>query len=288
MMKKRFLKRRISRSVGGDAALTLFLLLVGCIMGVPLVFAISMALKSPYEFWLFPPTFFPRNPTLKNFSDLFTVMSESWVPMSRYLFNSLFITVAGTLGHIILASMAAFVLSKYQFPGTKFLFAIVQGSLMFSTAVTGIPSHLILTRLGMIDTYWTLIIPAMGSSLGLFLMKQFIDQMVPSSVIESAEIDGASLWCKFLYIVMPMVKPAWLTLMIFSIQALWGIGGTSYIYSEQLKTFPYALSQLATSGIARAGVGAATTIILLFVPLSVFIVSQSNIIETMSASGIKE
>ncbi len=287
-MRINIFRKRISRSVGGDALLTAFLLLVGCLMGVPLVFAVSMALKSPYEFWLFPPTFFPRDPTLKNFSDLFNVMSESWVPMSRYLFNSVLITVVGSFGHIILASMAAFVLSKYRFPGTKLLFATVQGSLMFSTAVTGIPSHLILTKLGMIDSYWALIIPALGSSLGLFLMKQFMDQMIPQAVIESAEIDGASLWRKFWYIVMPMVKPAWLTLLIFSIQALWGIGGTSYIYSEELKTLPYALSQLATAGIARAGVGAATTIILLLVPLSVFIVSQSNIIETMSASGIKE
>lgn len=287
-MKSHVLRKRISRSVRGDVALALFLIMVGAVMAVPLVFAVSMALKSPHEFWRFPPTFLPQSPTLKNFSDLFIIMSDSWVPMSRYIFNTVFITACGTFGHIIIASMAAYVLSRYTFPGSRFLFVIVQGSLMFSTAVTGIPNYLILNEIGFIDTHFALIVPALGSSLGLFLMKQFIDQMVPMSILESAEIDGAGEWRKFFGIVMPMARPAWLTLMIFSIQGLWGIGGTPYIYSEQLKTLPYAMSQIQTSGIARAGAGAAATILLLLVPLAIFILSQSSIIETMSTSGIKE
>jgi ABC-type glycerol-3-phosphate transport system permease component len=225
---------------------------------------------------------------MKNFSDLFVAMSDSWVPMSRYIFNTCFITIAGTFGHIVIASMAAYVLSRYKFPGSRFMFTIVQGSLMFSAAVTGIPNYLILSKLGFIDTHWALIFPAFGSSLGLFLMKQFIDQMIPMAVLESAEMDGANEWCKFWVIVMPMVRPAWLTLMIFSIQALWGIGSTPFIYSEQLKTLPYALSQIQAAGIARAGIGAAATVLMLLVPLSIFILSQSSIIETMSTSGMKE
>lgn len=281
-------QRRVSRSLGGDLAMNTFLMAVGLIMVVPLVFAVSMALKSAYEFWVFPPTLLPRRPTLKNFYDLFVLMTDSWVPMSRYLFNTFFITVIGTLGHVVIASMAAFSLSKYVFPGSKMLFSIIRGSLMFSTAVTGIPTYLIMSRLGLIDTYGSLILPAFGSSLGLFLMKQFMDQMIPDSLIESADMDGASTWKKFWLIVMPIVKPAWLTLMIFSIQALWAIGNTPYIYSEQLKTLPFALGQIQAAGIARAGVGAATTILMLMVPLSFFIFSQSSIIETMSTSGMKE
>ena len=288
-MKRRYIaQKRVSRSIGGDITMSMFLGFVGVIMGVPLVFAVSMALKSPFEFWVFPPTFLPRRPTLKNFYDLFILMSDSWVPMSRYIFNTMLITILGTIGHIIMASMAAFALSKYTFPGSRFLFTIVTGSLMFSTAVTGIPNYLIMTQLGLIDSYWALVLPAFGSSLGLFLMKQFMDQMIPDSVLESAGMDGASEWQKFWTIVMPMVKPAWLTLMIFSMQSLWSIGNTPYIYSEQLKTLPYALSQIQAGGLARAGVGAATTVLMLLVPLSVFIFSQSNIIETMSTSGMKE
>lgn len=287
-MRKRMIKKRVSRSIGGNIALDLFLIIVGIIMGIPLVFAVSMALKSPHEFWIFPPTFLAREPTLKNFYDLFILMSDSWIPMSRYIFNTLFITIAGTAGHIVIASMAAFALSKYTFPGSKFLFTIVLGSLMFSTAVTGIPNYLIMTRLGFIDSYWALILPAFGYSLGLFLMKQFMEQMIPDSVLESAGMDGAGEWIKFWTIVMPMVKPAWLTLMIFSMQGLWGIGNTPYIYSEELKTLPYALSQIQAGGIARAGVGSAITVLMLLVPFTVFVFSQSNIIETMSTSGMKE
>ena len=141
--------------------LDLFLILIGIIMGIPLVFAVSMALKSPHEFWIFPPTFLAREPTLKNFYDLFILMSDSWIPMSRYIFNTFFITIVGTAGHIIIASMAAFALSKYTFPGSKFLFTIVLGSLMFSTAVTGIPNYLIMTRLGFIDSYWAIILKSL-------------------------------------------------------------------------------------------------------------------------------
>lgn len=281
-------RKRISRSRSGDYAMAAFLFLVGLLMVIPLVFAVSMSLKSPHEFWRFPPTLLPNNPTVKNFSDLFVVMTDSWVPMSRYLFNTVFVTTIATFGHIIFASMAAYVLSKYEFPGSKSLFMIVQGSLMFSTAVTGIPNYLIHTRLGFVDSHLALIVPAIGSSLGLFLMKQFIDQMVPMTLLESADIDGAGEWRKFFGIVMPMAKPAWLTLMIFSIQGLWSIGGTPYIYSEQLKTLPYAMSQIQSSGIARAGVGSAASILLLLVPFIIFLLSQSSIIETMSTSGIKE
>jgi ABC-type glycerol-3-phosphate transport system permease component len=287
-MAKRFFRRRISRSTGGDMAMTLFLILVAAAMGIPLVFAVSMSLKSPHEFWVFPPTFIARNPTFQNFSDLFTLMSSSWVPMSRYFFNTVFLTVSATTGHVVLASMAAFALSKYKFPGSAGLFVIIRSSLMFTGPITGIANFMIMSKLGWLDTYWAVIIPAFGGSLGLFLMKQFMDQMIPVSVIESASIDGASEWRKFWFIVMPMVKPAWLTLIIFTIQGTWNMGDNQYIYSEQLKTFSYALSQIAAAGIARAGVGAAISVFMLLVPLAVFIVNQSNIIETMSTSGMKD
>ena len=226
--------------------LTIFLCLFAAVMMLPMVFAVSMSLKPANELWLFPPTFLPRSPTLKNYQDLFTLMTDSWVPMSRYIFNTFFITIGGTAGHILLASMAAYPLSKYKFPGSKGFFVLIRTSLMFSSAVIAIPNYLIMNSVGLIDTYNALILPAFSSTLGLFLMKQFMDQMVPMSMLESADIDGASEWLKFWKIVMPMVKPAWLTLMIFSVQSLWSTGASPYIYSEQLKTLPYALSQIAS------------------------------------------
>lgn len=281
-------KKRVARSIGGDIVLVLFMILVGIVMMLPFIYTISTALKPANELWLFPPRFFVRHPTMSNFIDLFNLMSDSWVPFSRYVFNTVFITIAGTVGSIVIASMCAYPLSKYQFPGSRLFFVIVQGALMFSGAVTAIPSFLIISKLHMVDTYWAIIIPALGAPLGLFVMKQFMDQTVNIFVLESADIDGASELQKFIRIVMPMVRPAWLTLMIFSVQSLWSLGSTPYIYSEQLKTLPYAMSQIQAAGIARAGVGGAVTIIIMSVPLIIFIISQSSIIETMSTSGMKD
>ena len=280
--------KRISRSRGGDVLAFLFLLLFGLVMALPFVYAISKSLKPMNELWIFPPRFLPSHPTLDNFGDLFTLMEDSWIPMTRYIFNSLLITIVGTAGHIIIASMCAYPLAKFRFPGVKLLFKIVVTSLMFSTAVTAIPNYIIMARLHLVDTYLALILPAIGGSLGLFLMKNFMQTNIPDALLESAEMDGANEVVKFFRIVMPLVKPAWLTLIIFSVQSLWGIGSTTLVYSEELKTLPYALSQIQSSGIARAGVSAAVSVFMMILPLGVFIFTQSNIMETMSTAGIKE
>lgn len=282
------LKKRMSRSVAGDIMLLAVLLAGAAFMMMPMIYAISSSFKPPNEFWIFPPTLFPKNATTKNFSDLFVLISDSWVPFSRYIFNTLFITVGGTAGHVIIASMCAYPVAKYHFPGSKLFGKMVELSLMFSAAVTAIPNYLIMASIGWIDSYASLIIPAFGSTLGLFLMKQFMEQCIPDSLLEAAKIDGAGEFRIFFRIVMPIVKPAWFTLIIFSVQSLWGIGNTAFVYSEELKTLTYAFSQIQAGGIARAGVGAATSVIMMILPIAVFIITQSNIIETMATSGMKD
>lgn len=279
--------RRSTRSISGDLANVAILLLFGVFFALPLVYAISSAFKPMDEIFLFPPRFFVRNPTGDNFQDLLILMQQSWVPFTRYIFNTVFITIVGTAGHVIVASLAAFALAKHNFPGKNILFQIVVLSLMFSVYVTAIPSYLIMSQLGWIDTYWSIIIPNLGYSLGLFLMKQFMEQ-IPDSILESARIDGASEWRVFWTIAMPAVKPAWLTLIIFVFQNLWNTTGGTYIYSEELKTLPYALQQIQLGGIARAGVSAAAALVMMSVPIILFIVAQSNVILTMSTAGIKE
>ena len=281
-------KSKVSRSLSGDIILILFLILLASFMVLPVVYAISTSLKPNSELWLFPPRFIVRKPTLKNYTGLFEIMSTSWVPFSRYIFNTVFITVVGGVGHIIISSLCAYPISKYKFPGSQGFFNLVQASLMFSTAVTAIPAFIIMSKIHLVDSYGALILPAMGLPLGLFLMKQFMEQTVHPAVLESADIDGAGEMRKFFRIVMPMVRPAWLTLAIFSIQSLWTIGNTPYIYSEELKTLSYAMSQVAAAGISRQGIGAAVSIVMFAVPLLFFIITQSNIVETMSASGMKD
>lgn len=281
-------KLYLNRSRGGNIAVNLFLLVMGCFMALPMVYAICQSLKPLDELWMFPPKFFVRNPTLKNFSDLFSLMSDSWVPFSRYLFNTVYIAVIGTGGHLILSSLCAYALAKHRFPGRNLMFQIIVLSLMFSTAVTGIPNFMILSALHLIDTQWALILPAFCSSLGLYLMKQFIEQMVPDALLESARLDGSNEWHTFWHIVMPIVKPAWLTLIIFSFQGLWNSGSNILIQSEQLKTLNYALAQIVNGGIARAGSAAASAVVMMIVPVTVFVITQSNIVETIATSGMKD
>lgn len=285
---KRLIKRRKpNRSVWGDIFLYLYLLLVALIMVFPIVYAVNSALKPLDELFMFPPKVFAQNPTLDNFSDLFVTMGKSWVTFSRYLFNTVFITTVGTAGHLIIASMAAFVLAKYDFPGGKTFFHLVTVAMMFSGYVTAIPNYLIINALGWVDTYWAIIIPAFASPMGLFLMKQFMEGL-PTSLIEAAKIDGASEWKVFTSIVMPNVKPAWMTMLIFSVQALWNNKAATFIYSEERKTLVYALQQIQSGGIARTGQGAAVLVVVMIVPIAIFIFSESQILETMASSGLKD
>lgn len=285
--KKLIKKRKPNRSIAGDIALYIFLGIMAWLMAVPLIYQINNAMKPLDELFRYPPRMFALNPTFDNFFDLFVTMGKSWVSFTRYLFNTLFVTVIGTAGHLLIASMGAFVLAKYEFPGAQTFFKIVTVSMMFVYQVTQIPNYLILNGLNMIDSYWAIIIPAFASPTGFFLMKQFMEGL-PSSLIEAAKIDGASEWRVFSRIVMPNVKPALMTMIIFSVQALWNNPASMYIYSEEKKTLVFAMNQIQGGGIARMGQGAAVAVVLIIVPILTFIISESQILETMASSGLKD
>ncbi len=257
----------------------------------PLVFTVSNSFKPLSEIFIFPPKLFVQNPTFDNFADLSQIMKSSWVPFSRYMFNTLIITVGGTFGHVMLASMAAYPLAKHKIPGKKLLFGMIVLSLMFSNRVTGIPNYIVMSKIGLIDHYSALILPAFAYPLGLYLMKQFMEQ-IPDSLIESGKIDGASEYRIYWQLVMPLVKPAWLTLIILVFQQLWGnTGDQFFLYSEQLKPLSYIFGQIiigGKGGVARTGVVAAAAFIMIIIPMILFVLSQSRIIETMSTSGMKE
>ena len=278
----------LNRSVGGDAGIFFFLAIMGIFMFLPMYYTVVQALKPLDELWAFPPKFYVVSPTLKNFNDLFRLMNTSWVPFSRYLFNTILISAGGTFGNLVLSSLAAYVLSKLKFPGKRPMFKLIETSMMFNAVAGSIANFIIMSKLGWVDTLWAIIVPAWGSTLGLYLMKQFMDSSVSDAVLESARLDGASELYTFWKIAMPMVKPAWLTLIVYSFQGLWNTGSTIYIYSEEWKTFSYAIGQILAGGIVRAGAGAASTVVMMLVPILVFIISQSRILETMATSGMKD
>jgi ABC-type glycerol-3-phosphate transport system permease component len=283
-----FRGKRLNRSAAVNALNFFLLMLLGAFMALPFVYVLNNAFKPLDELFIYPPRLFVQNPTLDNFSDMFTVMSESVITFSRYVFNSLFVTAVGTAGMVLISSLAAFALAKYRLGLRNVLFNIVVLSLMFSGQVTAIPNYLTMRDLGWIDSYLAIIVPAFAMPLNLFLMKQFMESMIPDTIIESASIDGAGVLNSFFRIAMPMVKPAWLTAIIFSVQNLWNSTGGNFIFSEQYKPLQYALQQILAGGIVRAGVGSAVAVVMMIVPVSVFILSQSNVVETMSASGLKE
>ena len=285
---KRISRAGLARSVGGDIVNFLLLCVIAAFMALPLLYVVSNAFKPLDEIFVYPPRLYVIHPTVSNFSDLASLMSQSWIPFSRYIFNSVFVTVVSTFVQILFVSMAAYVLEKREVPGRKGFFKVVVTSLMFSGSVTAVPNYIIMNGLGMVNTYWALILPAIASSMGLFLMKQFVATSVPTAILEAARVDGAHELTIFWRIVMPLVKPAWLTLIIFAFQSIWATNGNGYIYTETLKPLHYALSQVVSGGVARTGSAAAVSLIMLLPPLAVFIITQSNILNTMASSGIKE
>ena len=290
MAKLRTRKHKVvlARSRGGDFGITCLLVLLGLFMFIPMYYVVIQSLKPLDELWMFPPRFYVSNPTFKNFQDLLTLMSGTLVPFSRYVFNTVFTSVAGTLGNLFFSSLAAYAMAKIAFPGGKTMFKLVRTSLMFHKTVTAVTCFILMSSLQIINTYWAIIIPAWGTTLGLYLMKQFMETNVTDAVLESSRLDGASELRTFWVIAMPMVKPAWLTLIIYSFQDLWNQGASIYIHSEELKSINYAIQQITAGGIKRAGASAAATVIMMLVPISVFVITQSNIIETMGSSGMKD
>lgn len=279
--------RMLGRSRGGNFVMFFLLFVCGAFMVLPIVYSILQSLKPLNEINLFPPRFFVTQPTLSNYKKLLNLSANLWVPFSRYVFNSFFISIAVTVLSVLISSMCAYPLAKYQFPGSKWIFRIIVLALLFSTQVTYIPQYVLLSKMKMINTYWAMILPPLSGTLGLYLMKQYMTAL-PDSLLEAAKLDGAGEYRVFWTIVMPNVKPAWLTLLIFSFQSIWNSSNNSYIYKEQLKMLPTVMSQMAASGVARVGVGAAASVVLMIPVILLFVFTQRNIIDTMANSGMKD
>ncbi|MBQ9414399.1 MAG: carbohydrate ABC transporter permease [Clostridia bacterium] len=279
--------KKQQRSIGGTIMLALLLFLMGSFMAFPLIYAISSAFKPPEEFFLFPPPIFPNNPTGENFRQLGLVISNMWISFERYLFNSLFISLTSTLAYLLIATLAAYPLAKHEFPGKKTMNETITLALMFTPAITAIPQYIILANLHLVDNPLGVLLPTLASTTGVFLCVQYME-ILPNAVLESGRIDGAGEGRIWWSIVMPNIKPVIFTMMIFQFQAVWNTTGANIIYNEAWKTLPAAMGQVATAGIARAGVGSAAAIILMIPPILVFVISQSNVMETMAHSGIKD
>ncbi len=286
-MRVRKSRKKYGGSVGGDIAIFILLLLVGLFMLFPIYLSVVQSLKPSEELFMFPPKLYVMRITDQNYVDLLNTASNMWVPFSRYVFNSVFVAVVVTIAQLIFSSSAAYALAKARFPGQKALNKIIEIALLFTSTVTFIMQYMVMAAMGLIDTYFAITLPFIATPMGLYLMRQFMGQ-IPDAVIEAAKLDGAGHWRTCWQIVMPNVKPAWLTLMIFAFQGAWQITGYSFIYNEALKPIPTVMQQISASGIARAGVAAAAVVITMIPPMLVFVFCQSNVLETMASSGLKD
>lgn len=278
---------RVSRSKLGDLLMLLFIGTAAVFCAMPLVLSIGMSLKPIHELYVFPPTLWPRSLTGDNYKMLFSLLSTGQVAFSRYVFNTVFITVVTTACHVVFASMAAYPLAKGDFPGRKLLHQMVLLALMFVPAIADVINYMTISGLGWLDTYMAAIAPNLATSLGLFLITNYMTT-IPDSLLEAAKIDGCTEFRIYTSVIMPICKPAWLTLIIIMFQNIWGQTHTAYIYKESMKTLPYALTQITKGGYIRAGAAQAVGVLMLVVPAVIFIFNQSKILETMASSGIKE
>ena len=284
--------KKSKRSFWGNVILGLFLLAMAVAFFFPVLYMVSQSLKPMNEMFIFPPKIMVQNPTFDNYRDFVNVLANTMVPVTRSLFNSLFVVVIGSIGHILLASLCAYPLAKYKFPGSKFFNQIIVYSLMFNASVTAIPNFLTIAGLGMLDTQWAIIVPGLASTLGLYLMKNFMEQ-IPDSLMEAAQIDGAGYARIHFTIVMPVVKPALVTAFIMVFQAFWTNTGANFIYTESQKGFAYVVGQLASGKVAGVGasfvgISSASSVLMFAVPLVVFLIMQNNVVSTMATSGMKE
>ena len=279
------MKRR--RSKVGSFFMFLGIFLLAAFMAFPLYYTVIQSLKPIDEIFRFPPTLYVNRPTLDNYGEMFRILANMWVPLSRYLFNTLMIAVLGTGLHVIFAGMAAYPLAKHKFPGKDLIFAIIMLGLMFVPQVTFVPSFIIISKLGLLNTYWAQLLPTIGVSLGLFLMRQFMEQL-PDAMMEAAKIDGAGEFRICFQIVFPSVKPAIVTVIIFQFINLWNLSGGDVVYNEELKTLTQAMSQIsAANAYARYGPSMAAAVIMMLPPILIFVLLQRQVIETMTSAGIK-
>ncbi len=281
-------RKRVNGSLGGDICIFIFLILLGIFMVFPLYYSIIQSMKPVEELFVFPPKLYVLNPTGDNFSDMFKVAASSWqVPLSRYIFNSFFITIVICVANLFVCCCAAFVLAKCKFPGSKVVNQIIVISLLFASNATWIMQFLVMAKLGMIDTYWALILPSVSTAMNLYLLRQSMST-IQDSMVEAAKVDGAGLFRICWQIVVPNSKPALMTVIIFAFQTAWNIQGGVLTYSEELKTLPTVVQQVTMAGLARQGVTFAASVVLLIPPLAVFLIAQGNVMETMANSGMKD
>ena len=258
-------------------------------MVLPVVMIINRAFMPLGELFAFPPHIFVHDPTLSNFKNLFSLSGSTGIPFLRYLLNSVIITLLTVLLNLIITIFGAYAFAKKRFLGKKFLFELNQLALMFVPTAVAISRYLVISGLGLIDTLAVHVLSLAAMPVGLFLVRQFTDQ-IPDALLEAAVIDGAKERHIIFKIVVPLIRPALATSVVLTFQQVWMAveASNNYITDDSLRTLAYYLGSLSTNNtVAAAGMSAAASLLLFLPNLIIFIWMQSQVMNTMSHSGIK-
>jgi ABC-type glycerol-3-phosphate transport system permease component len=201
------------------------------------------------------------------------------------------ISASVVIAGVLISAMAAYPLAKHSFPFKSAIFNLIVLALMFSPMVLQIPQYLMISRSGLMNTYFAMILPYVAAPVGMFLMTQFLRQ-IPDSLLEAARIDGASEWKVFRIVVLPMLKPAIATFSLFSFIQTWNDPYPAMVYTTQdnLKTLPLAIQTISGGAgvVARVGSLAAASFLMIIPTILVFIITQRMVLQTMAHSGLKE
>lgn len=277
----------LSRSSFGTFGISFALFVISLIMAVPLLYTILQSIKPIEEYYIYPPRFFVMDPTLDSYRAIISSIDSLGVPFTRYLFNAVFTTLAGTLSYLFLALITAYPVAKSKIKIVAILNAFLVYAMLFHNDTMAMLRYVVMSKIGIIDTYWAVILPGLSSTMGIFLIAQTIRANIHDSILEAARIDGAGEFKILFSIVAPGVKAGWLTALIFIFQNYWNSGASNAIFSEELKHISVAMQTIATSGITRAGTGMAVTLILMIPTVIIFLWNQRSIMNTMAHSGLK-
>ena len=280
--------KRFTRSRVGNFFYFFFLIAAGLFIILPLIYSVVTSFKPLDELLAFPPKFYVVRPTLKNYTALPELLSNLEVPLSRYIFNTFFVTLGITFLQVISAAMAAFVLCQVKHKMMNVYYLVIQFALLYNTTTLGVPQYLVISKMGIIDTFWAYLLPPLAGTMGVFLIKQFMESSIPTALVEAARIDGAGAVRMFWQLIIPLSKPALLTWTLFSFQGAWATGTTNTIFSESLKTLPSVMSSVVSSGLARSGSAMAVTVLMMIPPVITYMITQSNVLETMGTAGLKD
>ncbi len=277
----------LSRSKAGTVGISLFLFIMSLFMALPLLYTILQSIKPIEEYYIYPPKFFVINPTADNYKAILSSIDTLGVPFTRYLFNAVFTTAVGTISYLFLSLITAYPVAKSKIKIVGILNTFLVYAMLFHNDTMAMLRFVVMSKMGIVDTYLAVILPGLASTMGIFLIAQFIRANIQDSILEAARIDGAGEFKILFKIVAPSIKAGWLTALIFTFQSYWNAGSSNAIYSEELKHISAAMSQIATSGITRAGAGMAVTLIMMIPTVIIFLWNQRSIMNTMAHSGLK-